>query len=76
MIKNPKLLKERLDSKEKQKEQSLIIKLSGLMFLIGFIKKMSLIFGAYTIISVFIPTYNRMIVNFLYNPQDSSFSRE
>ena len=37
MIKNPKLLKERLDSKEKQKEQSLIIKLSGLMFLIGFI---------------------------------------
>ena len=37
MIKNPKLLKERLDSKEKQKEQSLIIKLSGLMFLAGFI---------------------------------------
>ena len=37
MIKNPKLLKERLDSKEKQKEQSLIIKLSGLMFLVGFI---------------------------------------
>ena len=36
MIKNPKLLKERLDSKEKQKEQSLIIKLSGLMFIIGF----------------------------------------
>lgn len=37
MIKNPKLLKERLDSKEKQKEQSLIIKLSGLMFIVGFI---------------------------------------
>lgn len=37
MIKNPKLLKERLDSKEKQKEQGLIIKLSGLMFLAGFI---------------------------------------
>ena len=37
MIKNPKLLKERLDSKEKQVEQKLIIKLSGLMFIIGFI---------------------------------------
>ena len=37
MIKNPKLLKERLDSKEKQKEQGLIIKLSGLMFFVGFI---------------------------------------
>ena len=37
MIKNPKLLKERLDSKEKQKEQKLIIKLSGLMFIMGFV---------------------------------------
>lgn len=37
MLKNPKLLKERLDSKEKQKEQKLIIKLSGLMFMIGFV---------------------------------------
>ena len=37
MIKNPKLLRERLDSKEKEGEQRLIIKLSGLMFLVGFI---------------------------------------
>lgn len=37
MIKNPKLLESRLDVKEKQKDQSLVIKLSGLMFFIGFI---------------------------------------
>lgn len=37
MIKNPKLLKSRLEAKEKQKEQDLVIKLSGLMFLLGFI---------------------------------------
>lgn len=37
MIKNPKLLKSRLDAKEKQKEQNIVIKLSGLMFIVGFI---------------------------------------
>lgn len=37
MIKNPSLLKSRLDAKEKQKEQNLLIKLSGLMFIVGFI---------------------------------------
>ncbi len=37
MIKNPDLLKKRLISKEKQKEQDIIVKLSGLMFLAGFI---------------------------------------
>jgi protein-S-isoprenylcysteine O-methyltransferase Ste14 len=37
MVKNPELLKKRLDAKEKQKEQSLVVKLSGLMFLAGFI---------------------------------------
>ena len=37
MIKNPMLLKSRLDAKEKQKEQGLLIKLSGLMFIIGFV---------------------------------------
>lgn len=36
-IKNPKLLQSRLSAKEKLKEQSLVVKLSGLMFLIGFI---------------------------------------
>ena len=37
MIKNPKLLASRLDVKEKQKAQSIVIKLSGLMFISGFI---------------------------------------
>ena len=37
MVKNPALLKSRLDAKEQQKEQSLVVKLSGLMFLSGFI---------------------------------------
>ena len=37
MIKNPSLLASRLDAKEKQKEQGIVIKLSGLMFVVGFI---------------------------------------
>lgn len=37
VVKNPELLRKRLDAKEKQKEQSLVVKLSGLMFLAGFI---------------------------------------
>ena len=37
MIKNPRLLQSRLDAKEKQKEQSIVIKLSGLMFIVGFV---------------------------------------
>lgn len=37
MIKNPALLKKRLNAKEKQTEQQLVIKLSGLMFAAGFI---------------------------------------
>lgn len=37
LIKNPELLKSRLDAKEKQKDQSVIIKLSGIMFIVGFI---------------------------------------
>jgi len=37
MIKNPKLLESRLNGKEKQKEQNIVIKLSGLMFIVGFI---------------------------------------
>lgn len=37
MVKNPELLRKRLDANEKQKEQSLVMKLSGLMFLAGFI---------------------------------------
>ncbi len=37
MIKNPTLLKKRLNAKEKQKEQNLVVKLSGLMFIAGFI---------------------------------------
>lgn len=37
MIKNPELLKKRLNAKEEQQEQNLVVKLSGLMFLAGFI---------------------------------------
>lgn len=37
MIKNPELLKKRLNAKEKQSDQNLVVKLSGLMFIAGFI---------------------------------------
>ena len=37
MFKNPTLLQKRLNAKEKQAEQGLVVKLSGLMFLVGFI---------------------------------------
>ena len=37
MIKNPALLASRLDAKEKRGKQSIVVKLSGLMFLCGFI---------------------------------------
>ena len=37
MIKSPKLLRKRLNAKEKENEQKLVVKLSGLMFFAGFI---------------------------------------
>ncbi len=37
MFKNPDLLKSRLNAKENRKEQSLVVKLSGLMFVAGFV---------------------------------------
>ena len=37
MVKSPKLLRKRLNAKEKQNEQKQVVKLSGLMFLLGFI---------------------------------------
>ena len=37
MAKDPRLLESRLDAKEKLKDQDLVIKLSGLMFLLGFV---------------------------------------
>ena len=37
IFKNPELLRKRLDAKEKEREQSLVVKLSGLMFIAGFI---------------------------------------
>lgn len=50
MAKNPKLLQSRLDAKEKQKEQDLVVKLSGLMFLAGFIVAgLGVRFGWYTL---------------------------
>lgn len=37
MVKNPALLRSRLDAKEHEREQSTVVKLSGLMFLLGFV---------------------------------------
>lgn len=37
MIKNPALLQKRLNAREKQPEQGLVIKLGGLMFITGFV---------------------------------------
>lgn len=37
MFKNPELLKKRLNAKEQQVEQSFVVKLSGLMFVFGFV---------------------------------------
>ena len=37
MIKNPSLLRKRLDAREKKKDQSIVVKLSGLMFIAGFV---------------------------------------
>ena len=37
MLKKPELLRKRLNARERQPQQSLLIKLSGLMFLLGFI---------------------------------------
>ena len=37
MAKNPKLLQSRLEAKEKQRDQDLVVKLSGLMFIAGFV---------------------------------------
>ena len=48
--KNPELLKKRLHAKETQKEQSLVVKLSGLMFLAGFVVAgLNFRFGWYTL---------------------------
>lgn len=37
MLRDPELLRKRLNAKEQQSEQSLVIKLSGIMFLLGFV---------------------------------------
>jgi protein-S-isoprenylcysteine O-methyltransferase Ste14 len=37
MAKDPSLLASRLDAKEKEKKQSIVVKLSGLMFIVGFV---------------------------------------
>lgn len=47
---NPNLLKSRLNAKETRKEQSLVVKLSGLMFLVGFVLAgLNYRFGWYTL---------------------------
>ena len=37
IFKNPALLKSRLDAKEKQKDQGVVVALSGIMFIVGFV---------------------------------------
>jgi protein-S-isoprenylcysteine O-methyltransferase Ste14 len=37
LVKNPKLLASRLNAKEKEKTQDIVVKLSGLMFIAGFV---------------------------------------
>ena len=37
MAKNPSLLESRLDAKEKERDQNIVVKLSGLMFIVGFV---------------------------------------
>lgn len=37
IVKNPSLLASRLEAKEKEKKQSTLVKLSGLMFVVGFV---------------------------------------
>lgn len=37
MFKNPDLLRKRLNAKEKEAEQNIVIKLSGIMFILGFV---------------------------------------
>ena len=50
MLKNPDLLKSRLNAKEKRQEQGLVVKLSGLMFVVGFIVAgLGFRFGLYTL---------------------------
>lgn len=50
MFKNPELLRKRLNAKEQRTEQSLVVKLSGLMFLIGFVVAgLGFRFGWYTL---------------------------
>jgi len=50
MAKNPGLLRSRLNAKEKEREQSLVVKLSGLMFLVGFVLAgLSFRFGWWTL---------------------------
>lgn len=37
MVKNPELLRKRLNAREREAEQGMIIKLSGIMFVVGFV---------------------------------------
>ena len=50
MLKNPGLLEKRLNAKEQQRDQSIVVKLSGLMFLAGFVVAgLGFRFGWYTL---------------------------
>ena len=50
LVKNPKLLESRLNAKEKEKTQDIVVKLSGLMFIGGFVLAgLNFRFGWYTL---------------------------
>ena len=50
MFTNPSLLESRLDAKEERKEQDIVVKLSGLMFVVGFVLSgLGIRFGWYTL---------------------------
>ena len=77
MVKNPELLKKRLNAKEKLEEQSLVVKLSGLMFLSGFIiAGLDFRFGWYTLpkVTVIIATVVFLIAYILYAFYPSVFT--
>ena len=62
MVKNPELLRKRLDAKEKRREQSIVVKLSGLMFVFVFVLSgLGFRFGWYIL-----PTWVSVIFAFVF----------
>lgn len=69
MFVSPELLKSRLNAKEKQKEQNIVVKLSGLMFILGFVVAgFTYRFGWYTLpkLAVYIASGIFLVAYMLY----------